>query len=274
MSVASTVAGLRPQEFRAIRDRLYGISGIDLQPGKEGLVQTRLAKRLRELGVPTFAGYLEYVEQDASGHELSHMVDLLTTNKTSFFRESHHFDLLRERVLPPLFTGADPIRIWSAGCSSGEEPYTISAIIDDVEQAAGKRDVKILATDLSSRVLTRARDAVYDEAMLEGLDRPTRQRMFEPFDGGPGRWRVRASLRARVSFARLNLMKEWPMKGRFQVIFCRNVMIYFDRPTQERLIQRFHGMLCDGGHLFIGHSESLTGMCHGFSYVAPAAYVK
>ena len=265
---------LKSKDFRAIRDRLYEVSGIDLHPGKEGLVQTRLAKVLRELQLDSFASYIEVVESDASGKELARMVDLLTTNKTSFYRESNHFDLMRDQILPELFSARKPIRIWSAGCSSGEEPYTLSDVVGIVEREQGSRDLRILATDLSSRVLTRASAGIYDETILESVPADVRRRMFEPVPGPLGQFRVRAALRSRVTFASLNLMKPWPMRGLFDAIFCRNVMIYFDRPTQERLIQRFYSLLPPGGHLFIGHSESLTGLEHEFSYLAPAAYVK
>ena len=253
----TTGFSLSAAEFLAIRDKLYQVSGINLQAGKEGLVQTRLSTRLRQLGIESFAEYLELVAVDPSGSEFAHLVDLLTTNKTSFFREAPHFDLMRNQVLPALFEARGPIRIWSAGCSSGEEPYTLASVIEEVESGRCGRDARILATDLSSRVLARARAAVYEEAMVEGMAPEARKRMLEAVEGEPGRFRVRASLRARVTLARLNLMEPWPMRGPFQVIFCRNVMIYFDRTLQSRVFRLFSESLPVYGILALGSKESL-----------------
>ncbi|MGZ8471413.1 MAG: CheR family methyltransferase, partial [Gemmatirosa sp.] len=210
---------------------------------------------------------------------LAEMVDLLTTNKTSFFREAAHFDFLRDRLLPSL--GPGPVRIWSAGCSSGEEPYTLAMVIRGLWPDAERRDVKILATDISKRVLATAAAGVYPDALLEDVPhdllrrhwmRASREDVARP--GAAGGWRAGDSLRSLITFAPLNLMGAWPMRGPFQAIFCRNVMIYFDKATQQALVNRYYDLLAPGGHLFVGHSESLSALSHGFSYVQPAVYRK
>ena len=271
---APVVAGdaeLAPEQFRDISRTVYDVAGIQLRPGKEGLVRSRLAKRLRALGLTTYDDYLARVAGDASGRELSEMVDALTTNKTNFFREPAHFDFLRGRVLPALPAGG-AVRIWSAGCSTGEEPYTLGMVLHEALPDLARRDVKILATDISSRVLAQAKAGRYVEAVAADVPPELLRRHFTRVPGGT--WEVGASLRDLVTFARLNLMEPWPMRGPFQAIFCRNVMIYFDKPTQQRLVARYYDLLAPGGHLFVGHSESLSGITHGFSYVQPAVYRK
>lgn len=259
--------------FDEVRDMLYRLCGIHMDEGKLGLVRSRLAKQVRARGLGGYAEYLAAVRSDPSGVELSEMIDVLTTNKTSFFREAEHFEYLVARVLPELRARSGAVRIWSAGCSSGEEPYTIAMTLRDAWPDIGARDVRILATDISSRVLERAQSGVYPASVTGGLPATILRRHFvrEPGEREDS-YRVVDSTRALVRFARLNLMAQWPMRGPFDAIFCRNVMIYFDRPTQERLVGRFWGALRAGGHLFIGHSESLNGMTHSFKYVQPAVY--
>jgi chemotaxis protein methyltransferase CheR len=205
------------------------------------------------------------------------MVDILTTNKTNFFRELPHFAFLRDNVLPQ-FKGADrPLRIWSAGCSSGEEPYSLAILIREEFGSRGNRDVRILGTDLSMRALARAREGAYDEGQMDGVPPALRSRYFSRVhkaEAGAARYQVRPEVRSLVSLAPLNLMEGWPMKGPFDVIMCRNVMIYFDRKTREQLIQRFSQLLPPGGHLLVGHSESLNGLAHDLTYVQPAVYRK
>jgi chemotaxis protein methyltransferase CheR len=261
---------LTAEQFGEISRTVYDIAGIQLREGKEGLVRSRLAKRMRQLGLPGFEAYLARVRGDASGRELAEMIDLLTTNKTSFYREAAHFDFLRERLLPAL--GPGPVRIWSAGCSSGEEPYTMAMVVRDVWPDAERRDVKILATDISKRVLATAAAGVYPDAIASDVP-PELLRRHWARQAGDG-WRAGDSLRGLITFAPLNLMGAWPMKGPFQAIFCRNVMIYFDKATQQTLINRYYDLLAPGGYLFVGHSESLSALTHRFAYVQPAVYRK
>jgi chemotaxis protein methyltransferase CheR len=266
---------LTAPEFDRICSLLFEQSAIVLKAGKEGLVRSRLAKHVRRLGLSTYTEYLEAVAADASGRERSEMIDSLTTNKTSFYREGAHFEYLQESVLPQLFAAREHVRIWSAGCSSGEEPYTLAMLLHEVARDPMQRGARILATDLSSKVLAMAREATYPEAATSELPWANAARYFAPVGGGAQPMvRVRDDVRALVRFARLNLMEEWPIDGGFQVIMCRNVMIYFDKEVQERLVNRYWEKLAPGGHLFVGHSESLTSLKHRFKYVQPAVYVK
>jgi chemotaxis protein methyltransferase CheR len=266
MSALVADTDLSAEQFREISRTVHEVAGILLPKGKEGLVRSRLAKRLRAVGVATYDEYLDHVRA-RDGGELAQMVDALTTNKTNFFREPAHFDFLRHRVLPTLAGG--PLRFWSAGCSTGEEPYTLGMVLRDALPDLARRDVKILATDISRRVLTQAKAGVYADGPASDIAPDVLRRHFTRTTGG---WEIAPAVRSLVTFASLNLMGAWPMRGPFQTIFCRNVMIYFDRPTQQRLVRRFHDLLAPGGYLFVGHSESLSAIDHGFAYVQPAVY--
>lgn len=263
---------LSPTQFARITELLYDHSGIRMREGKEGLVRARLAKRLRLLGLPDFDAYLSHVETEPSRGEFAEMIDALTTNKTSFLREASHFDFLRDEVFPSL-NGS--VRLWSAGCSSGEEPYTLAMLLNESYSNAASRDVRILATDISHRVLAAAKAGRYSTEIMADVPEAWLKRYWtrrsdasrDVFEAGP-------ALRRMVHFAKLNLMEKWPMQGPFDAILCRNVMIYFDKGTQQRLVERYHALLKPGGFLFVGHSESLTGLTHRFRYVQPAVYVK
>jgi chemotaxis protein methyltransferase CheR len=264
---------LSDADLARVGSLVHEIAGIALPPNKHAMVRSRLATRARTLGLPSVGAYLEHVENDASGGELAAMIDALTTNKTYFFREEAHFDLLRHRVFPDLAERSGPIRLWSAGCSTGEEAYCMAVLALETFGERAPRDVRILGTDISQRVLNVARPGEYAAENVSAIPAPTLARMFESVPHGNRRsYRVRAELRALVRFARLNLMSNWPMRGPFDVIFCRNVMIYFDRPTRERLVRRLAELLTPGGYLCIGHSESLTGFSPGLEFVQPATY--
>lgn len=260
---------LSPDDFQRVRRIAYERAGLAIPAGKEGLVRSRVSKRLRERRIATFATYLDTVEQE-NGEELVKLIDLLTTNKTDFFREPAHFDFLVDQVLPGVVASGRPLRIWSAGCSTGEEPYTLSMLLR--ETLPPRYDFRILATDISTQVVAAAKRGTYSAQQLGDVSPQRRQRFFTTAPDGSAT--VTAELRAPISFANLNLMANWPMSGPFDVIFCRNVMIYFDKPTVTRLVGRFHGLLAPGGHLFIGHSESLTAIEHRYRYVQPAVYAK
>jgi chemotaxis protein methyltransferase CheR len=260
---------LSPEAFGRISARIQEVAGIRLPVGKETLVRSRLGKRLRVLGLDHFEEYLDYLERDATGVELAEMVDALATNKTSFFREAAHFHHLVATALGGP-AGADSLRVWSAGCSTGEEAYTLAMLVRAHLPEPEAARARILATDVSGKALRAARLGEYDRSAVGELPPQWGQRFFDPAPNG--RLSVKSSVRALIRFAPLNLMEAWPMRGPFDVIFCRNVMIYFDRETRERLVERFRGLLKDGGVLYVGHSESLSGLNHGFTYVQPAVY--
>ena len=201
-------------------------------------------------------------------------------NLTKFFREEQHFKYMSETLLPRIISAKQArsdfrIRAWSAGCSSGEEPYSIAIILLEAIQGKGRWDVKLLATDVSTRILEKAKQGLYEEERIEPIPMPLRTRYLKKHrETGQLRYEVGPALRNLVIFRYLNLMKEWPIKGPLDFIFCRNVMIYFDKPTQERLINRYYELLGPGGVLFTGHSESLTGIEHAFQYVQPTIYMK
>ncbi len=264
---------LTDRQFRRIGDIVYRECGIVLKSGKESLVRARLVKRLRALKMGDFGEYMEYLQIDNGREELGLLIDVMTTNKTSFFREMAHFDFLGETVLPQL-TGRR-LRFWSAACSSGEEPFSLAMFLLDRMQGLRSRDVKILATDISPTILETAGKATYEEGAL--LDLPStymRKYFVKVGNENHRRYQVSGDVRKMVRIAKLNLLDSWPMKGPFTVIFCRNVMIYFDKPTQQGLINRFWEILEPGGYLFVGHSEGMSGIKHKFRYVQPATYVK
>jgi chemotaxis protein methyltransferase CheR len=269
-----SIPTLNASEYRKISELAYDHFGLDLRGGKQSLVATRLGKKLRELGLRSFQHYYDYVKADRSGAALASMVDQLTTNHTSFFREPRHFDFLRKTIFPALRTRSR-IHVWSAACSSGEEPYSIamSLLEESPREAAAK--VRIKATDISMRVLEKAMSGSYPPERVEGIPNLLLQHYLIRGQGkDDGIFRFRNDLRSMIEFERLNLMGELPRGYCCSVIFCRNIMIYFDKPTQQSLVQRLSEHLEDGGYLFIGHSESLNNISHGLNYVCPAIYRK
>lgn len=273
-ATALAAGTVRPADFREIQSMAHDIFGLELKTGKEALVGARLGKRVRELGLKDISDYLGHVKGDRTGLELAALIDALTTNFTSFLREPVHFKLLRERILPEL-AGRQSFQVWSAGCSTGEEPYSIlfetAETLGDTKLGA----MKLLATDISTRALKAASDGIFPEARLKELPDAWRKRYFQRGSGQQdGRVRVRQEWRSRVQFERLNLMEDLSRMPRCAVIFCRNVMIYFDKPTQERLVGQFAARLDPGGWLLIGHSEGLMGVRHDLEYVMPAVYRK
>lgn len=263
-------------DFNFIRSLVAEKTGIALSEQKRELVYGRLSKRLRSLDLQSFADYCSFVERNAE--ELHELVNAITTNLTSFFRESYHFDYLRDTLLPAfLRSNADSrrIRIWSAGCSTGEEPYSIAMVLRDALPSAQGWDAKILATDIDSNVLARAQQGVYAEERASGIPERYLRRSFRKGQGdNAGMLRVGDEVRSLITFRQLNLMHDWPMRGPFDVIFCRNVVIYFDKPTQRRLFDRYADLLADGGHLFIGHSETLFKVCDRFTLIGRTIYRK
>ncbi|MDW2981964.1 MAG: protein-glutamate O-methyltransferase [Rhodanobacter sp.] len=267
-------------EFRFLRDFVYQHCGIALGEHKRQLVQGRLARRLRALGLPDYAAYCALLRDDPQS-ELGELASVISTNVTSFFREPHHYELLERELLPQWLQhkrrDGDRLRIWSAGCSTGEEPYALAMVLAEAleQHGAAGVDAKILATDLSPQALEAARNGVYPLDRLGGVSEERRRRwMLRGAGEYEGYACVHPRLRELVTVQPLNLLHEWPMRGPFDVIFCRNVVIYFDQPTKQRLFRRYAALLPAGGHLFLGHSESLHGISDDFDLIGRTVYRK
>jgi chemotaxis protein methyltransferase CheR len=253
----ATLPALSPTEFARIAAIAFDEAGLSLPEAKRTMISSRLVRRLRATGQPDFASYLAMLQDPARAGERRHLVSALTTNVSHFFREAHHFRTLAADVLPALFDRARAgarVRIWSAGCSTGQEPYSIAMALLEALPEATDLDVRILATDIDDAVLETARAGTYAGRLMQGVDDARRRRFFT---AGHDAFTVRDPLRQLVTFRRLNLVGDWPVRGSFDAIFCRNVVIYFDVRTQAALWPRFHRALAPGGVLFLGHSERL-----------------
>lgn len=266
------------QDFKRIAALLYDLAGISLPDSKATLVYSRLAKRLRALGLRSFSEYCAFVASDKGHDESQEMLRALTTNVTRFFREPHHFEDLRANVLEPVadqVRAGRRLRLWSAACSSGQEPYSMAFTVLSVWPNAADLDIRILGTDIDTNVLATGRAGVYDDALLEGIPASTRSQFFERDPSDRRNWRVCEAARSLVAFRELNLNgPSWPMKGPFDAIFCRNVVIYFDEPTQERVWSRFAPLVAPGGRLYVGHSERVGASVTAFESCGLTAYRK
>lgn len=246
---------LGQREFEQIAAMLYADSGIHLPDGKVSLVHSRLCKRLRALGLESFGAYVSLVSSEAGVDERRAMLSALTTNVTRFFREEHHFDDITARLQEgwaDVARRGGKLRFWSSACSSGEEPYSLALTILGVLPDAASLDVKVLATDIDPIIIEKAKRATYPEASVSAVPDKLRQRWLKRAGDS---YTLADEARSLITFRELNLMGAWPMKGQFNAIFCRNVAIYFDAETQERLWGRFAPLLAPGGRLYIGHSE-------------------
>lgn len=265
-SAMKPIPGVSPDiysaaDFAAVAEIVYATAGIVLPEGKAMLVYSRLASLVREAGCVTFSRYIEMIRAD--GAELNRAVAALTTNHTFFYREAHHFEHLASEARPYLITKLQqnqPVRMWSAGCSSGEETWSMVMTLLGPDRSAGvgltRADLRVLASDLAPHAISRAAEGVYTEKELQAVPEVLRRAWTQEKGGEVS---MTDAIRSIVRFRLLNLLGEWPMKGRFDLIFCRNVMIYFDNVTKERLVQRFLQALVPGGFLYIGHSERVTG---------------
>lgn len=275
-----TPVSLSDHDYKKVTEIVHDLAGIHLHEGKHELVVARLRKRICQLGMKSVGEYLKYVRGEHTQSELVTMLDALSTNLTAFWREPDHFDYLVKVTLPRLVerarrTGDWKIRVWSAGCSSGEEPYGLAMLMLHHLERSERCDLKILATDLSTKMLGIARNGAYSSERVKPIPPEIRHQYIEEIKTSYGtQFSVRSEVASHVTFARLNLMESWPMKGPMDFIFCRNVMIYFDKPIRTRLVARFHDLLRTGGTLFVGHSESLTGVLHALRYVRPTIYEK
>lgn len=271
---------LTESQFQQFSRMIYELSGINLHEGKKSLVCARLAKRIREGRFESFGKYYNYVMNDKSGEEVVHLLDCISTNLTYFFREEQHFGFLTEKALGEILLRKErmrdrELRCWSAGCSSGEEPYSLAITVAEALERFPGFKVKIYATDISTRALAAGVRGIYSEQKVAKIPIDLKRKYFQKgYSSWEGHFKVKKDIRSKISFFRLNLMEPFPFEHPLDIIFCRNVMIYFDRPTQEKLIDRLHDHMEEGGYLFVGHSESLTGITHRFRYVMPSVYVK
>ena len=266
---------IQDDDFREFASYIKRDFGINLS-SKKILVEGRLGLMLANKGFENFRDYFIFVKNDPTGAELNELLNRVTTNHTFFMREKVHFDFFRSRVLPELKTKVkdQDLRIWSAGCSTGEEPYTLAIILDECFGFEKHQwDTKILATDISQRALEAAETGRYPEEALEQIPSTWKKRYFKPC--GNQEYQVQDKIRSEVIFRTLNLMDHhFPFRRKFHAIFCRNVMIYFDNPTKLQLVQKYYDLTEPGGYLFIGHSESINRLETGYSYVMPAIYQK
>ena len=266
---------LGDDEFRFLAGFMSRETGIVLSDHKRQMVCGRLVKRLRALHLRSFAEYVELLQGPGAAAEVENLVNAITTNITNFFREPHHFDFLRNSVLFPRVAERPRrprVRIWSAGCSSGEEPYSIAMTMADVLKPGEGWDALILATDIDTNVLRRAEAGIYPADALKHIPETYRKRFIRRVAGDADKVQMADELRSMIRFRRLNLHDKWPMKGTFDVIFCRNVAIYFDKPTQKKLFNRYADYLNIGGMLYLGHAESLIGVTDRFEVADKTVY--
>ena len=262
--------------FIKFKELIYQEAGIKLTELKKALIQARLTKRLRHLGIPSYRDYYHYLIDHFSDEKIE-FINAITTNKTEFFRENKHFEFIRDYCLPEFDgRGKQKIKIWSAGCSTGEEAYSIAITMREFYGGSASPQVRILATDIDTNVLEKAYSGVYTLDQVKDIDIALLKKYFKRGAGeNEGLFRVKDEIRDMILFRRLNLLDEsYPMKGKFDIIFCRNVIIYFDRPTQKELFEKFSRYLDDEGYLFIGHSENLTSVSNKFSLLGHTIYRK
>jgi chemotaxis protein methyltransferase CheR len=272
---------MRDSDYQFIRELVYTRSRINLGPDKKELVSARLSKRLRETKITSISEYCRYLQEQESEEELSHLIDAISTNYTFFFREIEHFDFLRKIAIPEMMKRRAQekwpcFNVWSAACASGEEPYSIAISLAEHFGPMSPWPWRIEATDISHKILQRARIGIYREESIGKVSPQLLRAHFQKgFGPQEGNFRVKPHIQQGVTFRQLNLLEGiFPFAEPFHVIFCRNVMIYFDRPTQEELIARLAQRLVPGGYLYVGHSESLSGISHSLETIRPAIYRK
>lgn len=269
-------AKLSKKDFNRLSEFIYENFGIKMPPAKHIMLQSRLQKRLRALQIPDFSEYVSYVFSKKGISEIIHMIDVVSTNKTDFYREAQHFDFLTNTILPELFDYNKQrfVKCWSAGCSSGEEVYTLAIVLNEFARLHSGLDYSILGTDISTIVLQKAISAVYAEEKVAMIPLDIKKRyMLKSKDREKPTVRINKNLRQKVSFARLNFMdNSYNIADNFDIIFCRNVLIYFDRKTQENVINKLCRHLKKGGYFFLGHSESVTGLNVPLTQVKPTVF--
>ena len=278
MSERSREFEFTQRDFDFLRKISNERTGIVVSDDKFDMFYSRLSRRVRVLGLSRFSEYCDYLKRDAEGEETLELVNAITTNLTAFFRENHHFEYLKDTVIPELIgknAAERKIRIWSSGCSTGEEPYSLAMTLHDAMSTVGGWDYRITATDIDSNVLSTAAKGVYQMERVEGIAKPVLKRWFQRGKGAQAeRVRTKQALRDIIRFRQLNLISDWTMREPRDVIFCRNVIIYFDKETKTRLVERYAESLKEGGYLFIGHSESLYNITDRFELIGNTIYRK
>jgi chemotaxis protein methyltransferase CheR len=266
---------LSDSDFNKLKQFIEKEVGIKISDAKRILLETRLYKRLKALNLNSFREYCDYVFGGNDLEEIINLIDHVTTNKTEFFRENNHFEILKKNILPELFEIKNHINIWSSACSTGEEPYTISMVIKDfIDKKKTNLTFSVLASDISTRVLQTALKAIYPIDKINEIPKDYYKYLLKSKDPTKRLIRISPEIRKFVSFKRINLLEDFPFKQRFDIIFCRNVLIYFDKETQEHIIRKFYDVLELGGLLFLGHSETFHGIKAKFKKVAPSVYLK
>jgi chemotaxis protein methyltransferase CheR len=271
----ATIQMMSPTDFDKLKEFIYTESGIKITDVKKSMLEGRLQKRLRSLKMRSFSQYCDYLfSPQGIENELIHMIDQVTTNKTDFFREPEHFHYLVSKVVPEFARSKRHAIIWSAGCSSGEEPYTLSMVMKNYIDMGGRISFLILATDISTKVLEKAKLAIYEYERIAPIPSAMQKKyLLRSKDKAKNLYRVVPELRKYVQFRRLNFMDgDFGFREKVDVIFCRNVVIYFDKPTQEKLLNKFCNCLSPDGYIFMGHSETLFGMDVPLVQVAPTIY--
>ena len=277
MSIHEREFSFSDGDFERIRKFVKEETGITLSDAKKNMVYGRLSRRLRALNISNFKQYIDLVSSDGQ-EEKGNFVNAITTNLTSFFREEHHFEFVKNTVIPQVLRNnreTRRVRIWSAGCSTGEEPYSLAIALHESIPDIKNWDIKILATDLDTNVLDHCKRGVYDIERINGLSQQRQSSWFLKGKGNhAGNVKVDSRLQSLITFKQLNLMQTWPMKGPFDFMFCRNVVIYFDKPTQRVLFDRYADIVKDDGYLFLGHSESLHNVSTRFQLIGNTIYQK
>lgn len=275
-------ATLSDREFHRFSAFIYDHAGIKMPPAKKTMLEARLQKRLKANSIATFEEYSDFVfSPEGRSTELIHLIDVVTTNKTDFFREPAHFEFMVKTALPDILQAhgdlsRDPVRIWSAGCSTGEEPYTLAMVLAEFAVGNPGFRVAITASDICTRVLQTAKTAIYPEERTDPIPLNLKKKyLMRSREKSKGLVRITPELRSLVSFRRINFMDDdLGIAEKMDIIFCRNVVIYFDKPTQQTLMRKFYKQLKPGGYLFIGHSETLSGLDVDFKAVASTVYRK
>ncbi len=259
--------------FSEVQKLVHTYIGVTLKSGKETLVASRMVRRMRALRLDDSRQYMNYLREEKTGEELTLFLDAITTNTTHFFRERLSFDVCIQMVEQWLAEGQKKFRFWSAASSTGQEPFTLAMMLFEVFQKHKGIDWKILATDINTQVLDHCRQGIYGDNAMESMPESYRKRFFTRTENGA--WKINHNLQEHMVFNRLNLAKQpWPMKGPLDVVFCRNVMIYFENDVRHPLLAGIHGLLKSGGYLFVGHAESLSGFVSDFKTIKPSVYCK